>query len=221
MCRRFTQTSSPTHYAELLGTANNLEFAPRYNVAPSQDILACKIAPWGERILEPMHWGLVPSWAKEKKIGNHMINARAETVAEKPAFRHAFRAQRCLIPADGFYEWNQTDGKQPYYIHRKDDEPMVFAGLWEHWDGPNGEHMDSCTIIVCDANEALKPVHERMPVILPPKSWEEWLRTEMQSLPSLLGLLVPYRGNDMEVYPVSKEVNNPRNEGEALIQPVS
>ena len=220
MCGRFTQISPPQHYAELFGIDTDLDIAPRYNIAPSLDILACKLAPWRERVLETMHWGLIPFWAKDKKMGYRMINARAETVADKPAFRHAFKSQRCLIPADGFYEWKPADAKQPYYIRRKDGEPMVFAGLWEHWDSPEGEHIDSCTIIVCDANDLLRPIHDRMPVILPSNTWDVWLLSEEESTQSLLEILNPYPYDDLEAYPVSRKVNDARNEGAELIRPI-
>lgn len=146
-----------------------------------------------------------------------MINARAETVHEKPAYRKPFRSQRCLIPADGFYEWKRADGKQPYYFHRKDDTPLVLAGLWDHWEGENGETMDSCTIIVTEANDLMRPVHDRMPVILSPDFWETWLDTDTDT-PTLLSLLTPYERSDIEGYAVSKQVNNVRHDAPELIE---
>jgi len=181
-------------------------------------VLACKLGTMGERVLEPMHWGLIPFWAESAHSRYRMINARAETVAEKPAYRQAYRHRRCLIPADGFYEWQEANGKQPYYIQRKDHEPLVFAGLWEHWDGPQGECLDSCTIIVTLANTQLMAIHERMPLILPPQRWEVWL-DEKTPLATLQAMLIPYPGKDLTLFPVSRRVNNPRNDDEALIRP--
>jgi putative SOS response-associated peptidase YedK len=219
MCGRFAQFRETRQLAELLAAAIFTPMPPRYNVSPSQPILACKLGPMGERVLEPMHWGLIPSWAESAHTKYSLINARAETVAEKPAFRHAFRHRRCLIPADGFYEWRPADGKQPYYIHRRDDSPLVFAGLWEHWDGPEGECIDSCTIIVTDANAQLEALHPRMPLILPPSQWGDWLSPATPAA-TLGAMLAPYTGNDLTWHAVSRRVNNPRNEDASLIRAV-
>ena len=193
MCGRYTRTNAPSRYADKFRAACNFYSKASYNVAPSQDILAAWTTLEGKRELTLLHWGLIPSWAKEPKTGYSMINARAETVATKPAFRHAFKRQRCLIAADGFYEWKPTEhGKQPYYIFLKDHEPFAFAGLWEHWEGDGHEPIDSCTIIVTEANKAIEKIHDRMPVILPPTAYDEWLDPEVTDKDRLQALLKPY-----------------------------
>lgn len=219
MCGRFAQIRETSRLAEMLGAAIFSPMPPRYNVAPSQDVLACKLGGMGERVLEPMHWGLIPSWSESAHSRYSLINARAETVADKPAFRQAFLHRRCLIPADGFYEWKAADGKQPYYIHRNDNKPLVFAGLWEHWDGPQGECIDSCTIIVTDANAQLAALHPRMPVILPQAHWDAWLDADTDRN-RLASMLVPYPDRDLVWHAVSRRVNNTRNEEPSLVKPV-
>ncbi|MCG6939124.1 MAG: SOS response-associated peptidase [Gammaproteobacteria bacterium] len=216
MCGRFTQYSSAEVYAELFGITTDLSSKPHFNITPGNDILACRISPAGGKELVPLHWGLVPSWSKGPDKRFSMINARAETVAVKPAYRAPFRHHRCLIPADGFYEWHQENGKQPYYIHRVDDKPMVFAGLWDHWDEGEGDHMQSCTIIVCEANKLMRPIHERMPVILNAEVFDDWLRSDDSA--SMQALLQPYTGTDIEMYPVSREVNYPKNNYARLLE---
>lgn len=191
---------------------------PSYNVAPSQNVPAVRIEE-GQRTACLLRWGLIPFWAKDKKIGYKMINARAETVAEKPAYRSAFKRHRCLIPASGFYEWRQTNGKQPYNIHMKNGRPFAFAGLWEHWEHED-EKIESCTIIVTDGNELMQPIHNRMPVILNQQDFDLWLDPEMSDKDKLMPLLVPYQGNDLEAYPVSKAVNTPKNNQPELLKPV-
>lgn len=215
MCGRFTQVSSPRRYAELFGTTAEFTLKARYNVAPSSDIVACRLSPDGNKELVLLHWGLVPSWSKEQDKRYSMINARAETVASKPAYRAPFRHHRCLIPADGFYEWHTEDGKQPYYIHRKDNVPLAFAGLWDHWDDGEGNHIESCTIIVCGANSLMSPIHERMPVILKPDVFDSWMMNDDTDY--LQSLLIPYEENDLEIYPVSRAVNSPKNDRPDLV----
>jgi len=194
-----------------------LDLSPRYNVAPSQDIPAIRVDSQSrERQACLLHWGLIPSWARDKKIGNRMINARAETVAEKPAFRAAFKRRRCLLPASGFYEWQRTNGKQPYNIRRADGRALFFAGLWERWEGEEGE-IESCTIIVTQANEAMTRVHDRMPVILDEDRIDPWLDPAETDKARLAELLQPY-GGELEIYPVSQAVNSPRNDGPDLIR---
>ena len=197
-----------------------LDLSPRYNVAPSQDIPAIRVEPHShERQACLLHWGLIPSWAKDRKIGNRMINARAETVADKPAFRAAFKRRRCLLPASGFYEWQRVNGKQPYNIRRTDGRPLYFAGLWEHWAGEEGD-TESCTIIVTAANEAMARVHDRMPVILGEDQIDSWLDPEETDRARLTALLQPY-GGALEIYPVSRAVNSPRNDAPDLIRPLA
>lgn len=216
MCGRFTQSSPPQRYAELFGITTQLSVKPRYNVAPTTNILACRISPEGEKELLPLHWGLVPSWSNGLDKRYTMINARAETVATKPAYRTPFKRHRCLIPADGFYEWHSENGKQPYFIHRKDNTPLVFAGLWDHWDDGEGDHINSCTIIVCEVNKLMQPIHDRMPVILKPDVFDDWL--ESTDTDYLQNMLQPYADTDIEMYPVSRAVNNPRNDEVALVE---
>lgn len=221
MCGRFALTME---LAELMEAFPWIDFGsgykPRFNIAPSQEVMAVpntplKKAGW-------FRWGLIPSWAKDAKIGNKMINARGETIAEKPSFRGAFRKKRCLIPSDGFYEWKKEgDGKTPYFIHLKSREPFLFAGLWELWQSGE-ESIYSCTIVTTDANDALKPIHHRMPVILTPDAYEMWLDPAFNHEQKLRDLLLPCPSEQITAYPVSSFVNSPRNEGpENLVPKVS
>jgi putative SOS response-associated peptidase YedK len=191
--------------------ATDAPWRPRYNIAPTQQVAAIRThAGSPQRELAWMRWGLIPSWADDPAIGNRMINARGETLAEKPAYREAFRRRRCLIPADGFYEWKQgAKPKQPNYIYLKNEQPFAFAGLWESWQHA-GQTIESCTIITTEANELLRPLHERMPVILGPDDYETWLDASIQNPERLEPLLVPYPADRMTLYPVSSAVNSPR-----------
>jgi len=188
---------------------------PRYNIAPTQPVAVVREHTVdGGRALHHLYWGLIPSWTKDPTIGNRMINARGETVAEKPSFRTALRRRRCLILADGFYEWAAgPEGKVPHHIHRIDGRPFAFAGLWEHWMGPNGEEITSCTIITTTANAQMTAVHRRMPVILPEGEHARWLSRAETPPAKLLPLLAPRDWEGMTMHPVSTYVNNPRNEG--------
>jgi len=178
------------------------------------------IAENGKRKLEMLHWGLIPSWAKDPEVGNKMINARAETVAEKPSYRKAFKERRCLILADGFYEWQKTDsGKQPFYIRMEDESPFAFAGLWESWQ--NGRKIRSCTIITTSPNEVAAQVHNRMPVILHPEDYEMWLDPDFDERELLTTLLKPFPAEAMEAYPVSRKVNRPANNDPEVIEPAA
>ncbi len=200
----------PEDLREHFGVDAVPEAGASYNVAPSQKIPAVRVAD-RHREMVPLRWGLIPSWAKETKVGYRMINARAETVADKPAYRAAFRRRRCLIPADGFYEWQQSGaGKQPWYFRMKHHGVFAFAGLWEHWQGKD-EVIESCSIIVTGANDTVRPVHERMPVIIDPSDYEQWLDPRIQQADSLKALLRPYPADAMSAYPVSKRVNSPAN----------
>ncbi len=224
MCGRFVSSSAPDQVAAYFGVDQVGEtlLEPSYNVAPTNDVYVV-LESGGVRRLEAFHWGLVPFWAKDPKIGNRMINARAETVAEKNAYRTAFRKRRCIIPADGFYEWTKKPGqdkKQPMYIHRPDGEPFAFAGLWETWKGEDGAPLQSCTIITGQPNEAMAKIHDRMPAILPPSAWATWLDTELQDPEVLQPLLVPAPNRIITMHPVSTEVNNPRNGGAHLVEPL-
>ena len=223
MCGRYTLQASPEEIAiQFAVEINNLSLSkPRYNIAPSQNIAVVQIKPdTSQRELTRLRWGLIPSWAKDPKIAYSTINAKAETVATKPAFRSAFRKRRCLIPASGFYEWQSQDKqKQPMYIHLKDHHLFAFAGLWEHWEPKEGEPIKSCTIITTDANELMLPIHNRMPVILASKDYGQWLDPTTRT-DSLQVLLKPYTTDEMEAYAVSKMVNNPRNDVPQCMTPI-
>jgi putative SOS response-associated peptidase YedK len=196
---------------------DGIAFVPRYNLAPQHFAPVIRQHD-GERQVAMLRWGLLPSWAKDSAMANRLINARSETAAEKPAFRAAFKARRCLIPADGFYEWAATpEGKQPFYFHLKSGAPLALAGLWEHWTAPAGEALSTYTILTTSANELLSAVHERMPVILPPETWGLWLnhaRTPAQVRP----LLLPYPAGAMSARAVARRVGNVRNDDAALIE---
>lgn len=192
--------------------------SPRYNIAPSQPVLAIVHGKNG-RTGKSMRWGLVPFWAKDIRIGYKMINARAETLAAKPAYKYPFRKQRCLIPADGFYEWKRLgERKQPYRFQLKNGEPFVFAGLWDRWKHGN-ETLVSCTIITVEPNSLARKVHNRMPLILPEDAWELWLHPDTDP-DYLQSLFLPYPEKEMEAYPVSPLVNSPRNDDPSLKEPV-
>ncbi len=240
MCGRFVSSSNAEDIAKYFDvdqvSEQALEHQPNYNTAPTTDVFVV-YSDGSTRSLDTFHWGLVPRWAKDLKIGNKMINARAETVAEKPAFRSAYKKRRCIMPADGFYEWNKPEGakrKQPWFIHRPDGEPYAFAGLWEEWRGTlpsaGGDGADandeaeevtvrSSTIITGEPNEKMAELHHRMPVILPASAWAEWLdpATDPQRVAKLL---VPAPKELITFHPVSTEVNNVRNKGEALTDPI-
>jgi putative SOS response-associated peptidase YedK len=222
MCGRFVSSSPPDQIAQYFGAEAPTEKAlePSYNVAPTNDIYVV-LESGGIRRVEPMHWGLVPSWAKDLKIGNKLINARAETVAEKPSFRSAFKRRRCIIPVDGFYEWVKVAGqkkKQPYFISRPDGDPYAFAGLWETWrpSKDSDDEVHSCTIITGSPNEKMAEIHHRMPIMLPPDTWEPWLDPDNTDVEEVGRFLVPAPVSLITFHPVSLEVNNPRNKSEHL-----
>jgi putative SOS response-associated peptidase YedK len=221
MCGRFTLKTSPARIARLLGLKSVPDFEPRYNIAPSQPVLAVRLEPErGEREAAFLKWGLVPSWAKEPGIGNKLANARADTVAEKPAFRSAFKKRRCLVLADGFYEWQAgSGGKTPYYFQMKDEGLFAFAGLWERWQ-QGEEPVESCTLITTEANGVVGPVHDRMPVIFDPERFARWLDPE-RGVTALRAMLAPLPDDWLTAHPVSRLVNNPRNEGPRCIEGVA
>jgi len=210
MCGRFVRVSPIPAIAKRFKVKNTFDTGakPSYNIAPTQEIII--INEIGERHLLPSRWGFLPLWAKDPSVGNKMINARSETLAVKPAFRHAFKKQRCLIVADGFYEWQSREGrKYPVYIRLKSKEPFGFAGLYNVWESPEGDALCTCTIITTEANELIRPVHDRMPVILPRDKEDFWLDPANEDKEGLLGLLKPYPAQDMELYPVSQKMNSP------------
>jgi len=222
MCGRFTLTIDPTHLQEAFPWADIPDDLPqRYNIAPSQPVAV--IPNTGDNTLSMYKWGLIPSWSKDPAIGDRMINARAESLAEKPSFRNAYRRRRCLILADGFYEWKQNPGmksKQPVYIRLKTEHPFAFAGLWEIWNSPDGSEIRSCTIITTQPNSLLEPIHNRMPVILPPNVYNQWLAPEDRQPAQLNDLLIPYPSSEMIAFPVSRMVNSPQTDTPDLIKPV-
>ncbi len=214
MCGRFAFYSPTEATAALFGVTSDVEVEARYNIAPTQYIAAIRPAKDEGREFAMLRWGLVPFWAKDPSIGNRMINARAETVAEKPAYRAAYKKRRCLIPADGFYEWHREgDVKIPYFISAADGAPMAFAGLWERWKSKEGdEQIDSATIVTTAANEFISSLHDRMPVILTPQDADRWLGGDDGLLDDASMLAPPLRA-----WPVDRKVNNARNEGAELI----
>ncbi len=237
MCGRFVSSSSADAISKFFGASFEGEALPaNFNVAPTHDVLAVLANSAGERTVQTFHWGLVPSWAKDTKIGSKMINARSETLAEKPAFKGLFKKHRLLIPMDGFYEWQQgAEGgpvtkagkpvKTPMFIHRADGELLAVAGLWATWRdrelGPDAPWLHSCTVITTEANVTMAPVHNRMPVILPANRWAEWLDPTNGDLPALQGLLLPAANDVLTMHPVSTEVNSARNGGSHLIEPMA
>ena len=221
MCGRYTLRTPVEKLAEEFGLEDSsVDLPPNYNVAPTQGVAAV-LAENGHRRLEVLRWGLIPPWADDPQIGSRMINARAETAHEKPSFRRAFRERRCLIPADGFYEWKRTNGtKQPYYIHMKEGRPFAFAGLWESWREEDGPEVRSCAILTTRPNALASEIHDRMPVILPAGSREAWLDPEAEK-EELLALLEPYPEDEMEAYPVSRYVNSPQNNDPHCVEPAA
>lgn len=221
MCGRFTLTEA-IHKLQMAFefTYSGGEIVPRYNIAPSQNILTV-VGNGNERMGRQMKWGLVPFWAKDVKVGHKMINARAEGIDSKPSFKTPFKRNRCLILADGFYEWKKTDeGKQPYRFIMKDEEPFAFAGIWDTWHKGNYP-LVSCTIITTDPNKLTEQVHDRMPVILQERDFEDWLNPNFEDTDFLKSLLVPFPAGKMDMYPVSAKVNSPKNEQAELISPLN
>ncbi len=221
MCGRFSLHTSGPALAEQFHLPDIPALAPRYNIAPTQDVAVVRQQEAG-RTLAHMRWGLIPGWAGDPAIGARMINARAETVVEKPAFRVAFIRRRCLIPADGFYEWQRTAGqKQPFFFHLRRQQPFAFAGLWETWRSVDGTVIDSCTLLTTEANGVLCPIHMRMPVILQPDDYARWLDPALCQPDPLLALLRPYPEAEMSVYPVSTYVNRATNDDPQCIAPAA
>lgn len=221
MCGRFTLTLDANQLRDSLPWLTIPdELQPRYNIAPTQPVAV--VPNDGKNQLDFFVWGLIPSWAKDPQIGNRLINARAETLAEKPSFRTAYRRRRCLILADGFYEWKKVPGRKskiPMYIRLQSEKPFAFAGLWEIWNSADGSKILSCTIITTQPNETVRDIHNRMPVILPEDSYGSWLAPEELKPEQLDPLLKPYTDSDMLAYPVSTLVNSPANESPECILP--
>jgi putative SOS response-associated peptidase YedK len=216
MCGRYTLATTPEALADAFALTEVPDFPRRYNIAPTQPVATIvQDGKTPRRKFRLMRWGLIPSWAKDPAIGNKLINARAETVQEKPSFRNAFKRRRCLIPADGFYEWQKIKGssKQPYYFHLNDGKLFAFAGLWESWND-----IETCTILTTAANDLLQPVHDRMPVIVGPQLYDTWLSTNIQDPDPLLPILEPYSPEPMAAHPVGTWVNTPSNDDPRCIE---
>lgn len=223
MCGRYAFFSPAEAVKRAFGVRDVPPLEPRYNLAPTQAVPVVRERVPGHRDVALLHWGLVPSWAKEKSIGNRMINARAETLAEKPAYRRAFRDRRCLVLADGWYEWQQRpDGKQPWFIRARDGQPLGLAGLWESWRDPaSGETTESCTIVTIDAPGPLADIHHRMPAVVPAEGMAAWLDPTQRDTASLARWLAPPAAGSFSACAVSRRVNDPRHEGPELVEPQS
>ena len=222
MCGRYAFFSP----AEAMRRAFAVEHVPpleaRYNIAPTQPVPVVRELEPGVRSVSLLHWGLVPAWAKDRSIGNRMINARAETLDERPAYRRAFRKRRCLVAADGWYEWQAAaGGKQPWFIRARDGGPIGFAGLWESWRDPgSGDSFESCTIVTKDAPGSIAQIHRRMPAVLEPQAYAAWLSPSGEDVEALSALLGPCDPALLEAWPVGREVNNPGHQGPALVEPL-
>jgi len=222
VCGRYVVTTPGEVIAELFELDEKPHLVPRYNVAPTQEVPIVRAAAAGGRELAMVAWGLVPFWAKERAIGNKLINARAESLAEKPSFRDSYKKRRCLIPADGFYEWQRTDGrKQPWLLRLRGGAPFAFAGLWSSWkDRESGEALESCAIVTTTPNALAARIHDRMPVIV---AWErhgEWI-DPAADVAGLASLLAPYPASEMEAYPVSTWVNSPAHDDPRCLEPLA
>jgi putative SOS response-associated peptidase YedK len=222
MCGRYVLKAALPDIARMLGMDVDLALEPRYNIAPTTPVPACRMERPDEKELTLLRWGLVPHWAKQADGNYRMINARAETVATKPAFRTPFRSRRCLIPADGYYEWKSVAGrKQPYYFTMKDGNPFCFAGLWERWQPAEGDALETCAIITTEANALGAEVHHRMPVIIGADDYEQWLDPRVTRSDEVLPLLAPFPPEAMTVYPVSTLVNNARVDEARCVTPLA
>jgi putative SOS response-associated peptidase YedK len=223
MCGRYTLSTPSDLLRELYELESVEELQPRFNIAPTQEAPVIRLdAEKQVRQLDLLRWGLIPFWAKDRSIGNRMINARAETVAEKPAYRASFRKKRCLVVADGFYEWQATGGpKQPYFFHRGDGEPFLIAGLWDRWQKGDGPPVETFTILTTGANEVVAPIHDRMPVILDEASYDTWLDPRLDDTALLSRVLVPAPPTLLVSVPVSTYVNSPANEGPKCVEPLA
>lgn len=214
MCGRFSLSVPVEDLAELFGFGIDDLLAPRFNIAPTQPVAVVRNNEAGRREFTLLHWGLVPSWSKAPGIAAKLTNARSETVTEKPSFRNAFRRRRCLIPTSGFYEWQSKEKKKvPYYIRMKDGRPFAMGGLWEHWQSPEGSELESCAILTTGPNDLMRPIHDRMPVIVSTENFDRWLDTPEREADSLKTLFEPFDSDQMIATPVGTYVNNARNEG--------
>ncbi|MFH1809497.1 MAG: SOS response-associated peptidase [Pseudomonadota bacterium] len=227
MCGRFILTESPDVLADLVGLDASWAdgvggFKPNYNVAPTHQVIAFRQRPEGTgREAVRLRWGLIPFWSKDEKIAYKLINARSETAPDKPSFRAAFKRRRCLVPADGFYEWKKSGkAKQPFCIRLRDDRPFAIAGLWEHWQGPDGQVVESCTLLTTEPNAMMAKIHDRMPVILDPADFDLWLDPGVDKADPLRPLLAPFDDKQMRAYEVSSRVGSPAANDPSCIAPV-
>ena len=218
MCGRFALKDPRAELVTIFGLDECADVDPRYNIPPGTDIAAIRQSPEGKRVLHLLRWGLIPHGTKDPSIGAKLTIARGETLLEKPSFRDAYRKRRCLIPANGFFEW-KTNGKtkQPYYFSLADGRPMALAGLWESWTAPDGRIVRTVCLITTQANECMAPVHDRMPVIIEPQEWQDWLGAPVEAVETLVK---PYTGTDLQVWPVDRRVGRTAEDGESLIQPL-
>ena len=217
MCGRFVLRAPPAELVTRFGLDECADFGARYNIPPGTDIPVIRQSPEGKRVLHLLRWGLVPHWAKDPSIGAKLNNARGESVAEKPSFRDAFKRRRCLVPANGFYEW-KAEGKikQPYYISPKDGQPMAMGGLWESWKTPDGDILRTVCIVTVGPNAVMKPIHDRMPVILPPEHWQEWLSAPMEAIQPLVASC---SDDLLKTWPVSRRVSKTADDDPGLTEP--
>jgi putative SOS response-associated peptidase YedK len=221
VCGRYTLSTPGDTLTEVFELAEGVEVPPRYNIAPTDQVPVVRVHRSGERRLHLFRWGLVPAWARDPEIGNRLINARSETVATKAAFRDGFRWRRCLVPADGFYEWRKSGAtKQPMLVHLAERAPFAMAGIWARWQRPDGAPLLSFALITTQANELVARLHDRMPVILPTEDWALWLDPGVEDADRLQALLRPFEPAPMAAYPVSSLVNSVQNEGPQCIQRV-
>lgn len=223
MCGRYKLTPKEGEIVETFDVEEVQLLPARYNICPTQPIEIVRVNPHTlSREMRPVVWGLIPPWAGDPSICTKFINARVESAAEKPAFRNAFRHRRCLVPADGFYEWQKRGGmRQPFLVRMRDGGLFAFAGLWEIWNGPNGEQIESCSILTTDSNELLRPIHDRMPAIIAPAAFDAWLDTANENVPKLMPLLKPYSVEEMVLIPISSRINSPQFDDPMCIEQVS
>ena len=217
MCGRFVLNAAPAELVTRFGLDECADFGARYNIPPGTDIPVIRQSPEGKRVLHLLRWGLVPHWAKDPSIGAKLNNARGESVAEKPSFRDAFKRRRCLVPANGFYEW-KAEGKikQPYYISPKDGQPMAMGGLWESWKTPDGGILRTVCIVTVGPNAVMEPIHDRMPVIVPPEQWQDWLSAPVEAIQPLVA---PCGDDLLQAWPVSRRVSKTADDDPGLIEP--
>lgn len=222
MCGRFTSLLSPELLAIIFGKEPPERLTFRYNIAPTQMVLFVRKSGSGECSFSSARWGLVPHWAKDPSLGSRMINARCETVHEKPAFRQVIRTRRCIVPASGFFEWQATpSGKLPYYVTMADDSPLFFAGIWDSWKAPDGTNLETCSILTTEANSLMAPIHDRMPVIINRDNIRKWLDPGITNPEKLEDLYQPYPAELMQAWRVSPFVNSPRNDAPACIERIA